>query len=302
MCPPASDAFSVRLMTHDDISFGMRLKTAAGWNQTEADWRRFIDDSPGGVFVAEWEGVPVATLCNIVSDGIGWIGMVLVDESHRRKGIATRLMRHAIAEMDRTGIPTARLDATPMGKSLYERLGFSVDYDLVRYEGKPSPHGVLDDAVRPAEESDYEEILALDARVKNINRRRVLTRFFHECPDHLWVYREGPQTSGSPISGSPISGYPISGYIAAREGTRAWQIGPCMALHPDAGQALLATVFRHFRDATIFVDVLAENQSAVDYVRAAGLEQQRPLTRMSRGPAPAEDRTKIWCSWGPEKG
>ena len=183
-------------------------------------------------------------MCNIVSDGIGWIGMVLVDESHRRKGIATRLMRHVIAEMDRTGIPTARLDATPMGKSLYERLGFSVDYDLVRYEGKPSPHGVLGDAVRPAEESDYEEILALDARVKNINRRRVLTRFFHECPDHLWVYREGPQTSGSPISGSPISGYPISGYIAAREGTRAWQIGPCMALHPDAGRALLATVFQ----------------------------------------------------------
>ena len=46
----------IRVMTPADVAAGMRLKDAAGWNQTEDDWRRFLQANPEGCFVAEWNG------------------------------------------------------------------------------------------------------------------------------------------------------------------------------------------------------------------------------------------------------
>ena len=43
-------------MTVDDIPEAMRLKDLAGWNQTAADWERFLSAGPEGCFVAEREG------------------------------------------------------------------------------------------------------------------------------------------------------------------------------------------------------------------------------------------------------
>ena len=38
----------LRIMTMADIPAGMRLKEIAGWNQTAADWKRFLEASPKG--------------------------------------------------------------------------------------------------------------------------------------------------------------------------------------------------------------------------------------------------------------
>ena len=46
----------LRTMTNADVPAGMRLKELAGWNQTAADWERFLEASPQGCFVAESEG------------------------------------------------------------------------------------------------------------------------------------------------------------------------------------------------------------------------------------------------------
>ena len=46
----------IRTMTVRDIPLGLRLARQAGWNQTEADWRRFLDLEPEGCFVGELDG------------------------------------------------------------------------------------------------------------------------------------------------------------------------------------------------------------------------------------------------------
>src|SRR6266851_2805185 len=104
----------IRLMTVTDLPLGLRLSSQAGWNQTEADWRRFLDLQPDGCFVAEWDGTPVGTTTTSIFGSVAWIAMVLVDESVRGRGIGTALMRHALDFLDRCGIPTIRLDATPL--------------------------------------------------------------------------------------------------------------------------------------------------------------------------------------------
>lgn len=67
-------------MTPEDIPAAVRLKDAAGWNQTAFDWERFISTRPQGCFAAESEGRLIGTSATITyEDRLAWIGMVIVD-------------------------------------------------------------------------------------------------------------------------------------------------------------------------------------------------------------------------------
>jgi len=87
----------IRRMTVEDVPFGMHLKEQAGWNQTEADWRRLLAMEPDGGFLAEMGSEPAGTLTACVFGSVAWIAMVLVEEARRGQGIATALLKHAIA-------------------------------------------------------------------------------------------------------------------------------------------------------------------------------------------------------------
>jgi len=53
-----------------------------------------------------------------------------VDPEYRSKGIGTRLLERAIAYLDKREIKSIKLDATPQGKPLYEKMGFVSDMRL----------------------------------------------------------------------------------------------------------------------------------------------------------------------------
>src|SRR5437868_13271028 len=127
----------IRTMTEEDIPAGMRLKDIAGWDQTEADWRIFLNASRDGCFVAEVGGVVRGTATTIVYGGrFAWVGMVLVDPEHRGQGMGTALLKKSIAYLDSIQAPCIKLDATPLGKPIYEKLGFATEYELERWAMK----------------------------------------------------------------------------------------------------------------------------------------------------------------------
>src|SRR5437764_6600293 len=96
----------IRVMSAADIPFGMRLKQQAGWNQLEADWRRYLDLQPDGCFVAELDGQPVGTAATSLFGSVAWIALVLVDNAVRGRGIGTALMERALAFLDQRGVRT----------------------------------------------------------------------------------------------------------------------------------------------------------------------------------------------------
>ena len=59
----------MRTMTKADIPGGMRLKELAGWNQTNADWMRFLEGDAEGSFVVELDGAVRGTAATIVYGG-----------------------------------------------------------------------------------------------------------------------------------------------------------------------------------------------------------------------------------------
>src|SRR5262245_2728474 len=113
----------IRRLTPDDVPAVLRLAGAAGWNQTDADVRRLIDLAPEGCFAACAGGEVIGTVTTTAyGRELAWVGMMLVDPAHRRRGVGTALMEVALDHLRERGVATVKLDATPMGRPVYERL------------------------------------------------------------------------------------------------------------------------------------------------------------------------------------
>jgi GNAT superfamily N-acetyltransferase len=277
----------IRPMTVADLPLGMRLKAQAGWNQTEADWRRYLRLGREGCFVAELDGSAVGTTATFIFNEVAWVAMVLVDEAARGHGIGTALMQHALAFLDERGIRSVRLDATPLGRPIYEKLGFVAEYTLARYEGVLRSLGRDGPVVEPVAAGGLTQALRLDWEVTQTVRIGLLMRLFDEDPDVFRMVRRGEE---------------YVAFLASRPGSNARQLGPLAAKDEAAARALLADAATRYAGARVFIDVPRPNLAAVRVVEATGLTTQRELLRMGRGQPVRERIEWLWASSGPEKG
>ena len=274
----------VRLMTFEDLSLGLRLKQQAGWNQTAADWARFLSLQPDGCFVAEEDGTAAGTVTTCVFGPVAWVGMVLVEGSQRGRGVGRALMTRALAFLEEQGVRSVRLDATPLGEPLYRSLGFVPQLMLSRWEGELSGAASVA-GVEPGQPALWESVLRLDRAVTGTDRRKLLLALFRERPDELRVVRRGGA---------------VVGFLTCRRGARALFLGPCVAT-AEAGPLLLADAWRRHAGRPVLVDIPLGHPAAT-WVRAHGLREQRRLLRMGRGDSVEESVQQLWASSGPEKG
>jgi GNAT superfamily N-acetyltransferase len=275
----------IRRMTEADIPLGMALKLQNGWNQLEGDWRRLLAMEPDGCFVAELDGVGVGTAGTCVFGPVAWVAMMLVEASQRKHGIGTALMQAALAYLDGRGVVSVRLDATPLGRPVYEKLGFSAEFELARFEGIPPPSAPPFD-LEPVASEQLPEMCQLDQSVTRTDRRKLITRLHSERPEIMrQVRRDGK----------------IVGLATARPGARAWLLGPCLG-DAEAGKLLFAYLFHRFAGQPVFLDIPLANRPAVALAESKGLKVQRHLLRMGRGPRIQEQVEALWSGSGPEKG
>jgi GNAT superfamily N-acetyltransferase len=281
-------------MLPEDVPAGVRLSTTAGWNQRRGDWERFLAASPDGCFVAENDAGVVGTSATIVyGDALAWIGMVLVDPSERGRGIGTALLEHAVRHLDERRVPSVKLDATPQGRPLYERMGFEAEYGIERWllereeerpeeRGEPrdadpeaAPGSILEartDASRAAAAGATAELgpdlLALDREVFGADRSALLRSVAADAPDLVQVIR-GPAD--------------LAGYALGRRGGIADHLGPWVARDEDAAARLLDGFLARSRRDRIFVDRTLPCPWSGALLESRGFRFARPLTRMFRG-------------------
>jgi GNAT superfamily N-acetyltransferase len=282
----SENVITVRSLGHNDESLCSRLTVEAGWNQTEADWRRFRQLQPDGCFVAELNGQSAGTVTTCVLDQVGWIGMLLVDEASRRRGVGRALLNRAIDYLESRRISTIRLDATAMGEPLYKSSGFASQFDVTRFSGiaRANGFGKLPQSPR---EADWEQITLLDQRVVGYDRSRLLLKLAEETECLVSIASDSRAAEG---------------FLISRPGRLAVQIGPCVALTTVVGQRLLAHACKVFSGKSVYLDVPSDNHEAVATAVAAGLQPVRQFVRMVRGAPILERIYCLWTSSGPENG
>ena len=211
--------------------------------------------------------------------------MVLVEVNARHNGVGTTLLKHSIDYLEARQVGTIRLDATSLGRPIYEKLGFVPDYRLARFEGTASAPEECSAVVETAPEMS-DDLIEFDKRMTGRERVKLLSRLFDEFPQETRIVRRADE---------------IEGFITMRPGTNSVQIGPCTAT-PYAGPMLLRDAFSCCAGKPVFVDVPLDNADAARVVKSSGLTIQRSFTRMSRGPKITDNIQASWASSGPEKG
>ncbi|MBO0698106.1 MAG: GNAT family N-acetyltransferase [Zavarzinella sp.] len=271
----------IRRLRATDIDAMLRLCALAGWNQTAQDVARFLALAPDGCFAACVGDLVVGTTTTTAyGTDLAWVGMVLVDPDFRRRGIATTLMETALRHLDRLGVRTVKLDATPAGRLVYERLGFVTEHVFERWSG-PAPA-----ACAPASEGTWDEIAEADRLAFGADRGALLRGLIADA--------------GPPLLTRNAQGH-MTAYAFRRPGTRAGYVGPVLADDAEtAGIVLSAAAAR--LGGSVFIDIDPAFPRATGLMERLGFARQRELIRMRRGEQGPTTSFRVFAIAGPAVG
>jgi len=280
-------------MTEADLEFADTVRAAAGWNQTADDWRRFLATEPGGCFVAEWDGTRAGTATTTVYGvELAWIGMVLVHPEYRRRGIGRALLEGCLEALRARGVRCIKLDATPLGKRVYDGLGFRDEWTLRRWNHPdvrlPAQQTALADAPWVSSLEEAQQIGALDEAAFGVSRLGLLRALAN---------------SGSRARVLRLESGQVAGFGLSRPGARARYLGPVVAESPQAGLRLVEALLGEGDGQGVYWDIPDPNLAAVEWAQGHGFSVQRPLIRMYWGEnrAPGDPRRQFALA-GPEVG
>jgi ribosomal protein S18 acetylase RimI-like enzyme len=209
------------------------------------------------------------TISAVCYDGMAYVGFMGVDPEHQRRGVARALMEKVIEELA-PKYETLLLDSTDAAEPLYRQYGFEVDslsYDCRNTTRKNEP--IL--TIEMPEAAVRERLIAMDAEVFGMDRRKTMERLFSE-PGNRTVVRNG-------------------GFLIAQESIA----GPWLA--PDAGVAeeVLGAALAMPEVPARRILIPQENTDAVAIVKRHGFSVLREVKHMRRGkPFPLDRRRKTY--------
>lgn len=273
--------YELRPLTEADIEAGAwELSTLVGWNQQPSDWRRVISDSPDGCFKVVDAGRVIGTVTTTrYGRQVAWIGMMLVHPDYRRRGLATQLMMAAIEYLRGCGVATIRLDATPLGRPLYEKIGFRADGTWSRWKAESVAEVPSGDRF-PKLQPWRPELLQIDRQAFGVDRGAMLQRLAED--------------------GLAIDG--ITGYAMLRPGRIASQMGPVVATGPQVAGRLVREILQGQPGPFIW-DVNGANPAAIELAQSLGFSPFRELERMTLGePVPPEQQEWVYAFADPAIG
>jgi GNAT superfamily N-acetyltransferase len=263
----------IRLMSPGDIPAAMRLKQSAGWNQSAQDWMNILALEPEGCWVYEAEGtVAGSTTAICYGRDLAWIGMVLVLPEFRGRGFGRALMEHALEYLARRRVQAIRLDATDMGRPLYEKLGFRDECMIERWAASAVAVSPPDEPICAAPLRDMTELGALDRRAFGAGRNRVIEQLIACFPAESLRARDG--------------------FVMARPGSGAHFLGPCVAAGAATARGLIEAALAGHAGEAVFWDLLPENSEAARLAAGLGFTCKRRLVRMVLGEPEAAAATR----------
>jgi GNAT superfamily N-acetyltransferase len=273
----ATEQLAIVRLGVEDAAAGLVLSTEARWNQNEDDWRFFL--AKGVVFgVRDDSGRLIATAALLpYTAGNAWISMVLVTESWRRRGIATKLVDACLSTAKQMKL-TSWLDATPAGATVYGPLGFVPTLALRRLRlanAGSSP------AAPSLETCDPAALAARDVGAMGFARHALLTEFAGR--------------SGSRVvrSGNAMA--------LVRDGRTARHIGPLFGGSPEEALVLVQAIVSTER-GPLLLDAVHSQTKFLDGLTASGWNIERPFQRMRFGNIAAQALELPFAVAGPEFG
>ena len=277
------EAITVRSMTASDLEFAQVLTDSEGWDNSARDWERLHSLNVG--LVAEVEGA-AAGVCTANDYGeLGNIGNCVVVPAQRDHGIGRALVEAALERLARCR--AVRVHSLMPSAGFYRTFGFVAEGMSTHFRLSPEMHGLVPFEVGDAEvesaRSDWEELLALDARQFGGDRSSLLNTLADAVPEAAFAV-EG-------------------GYILAKGEDTHYELGPWVV---ESGcqrwrQLLEAAMAALPREATLEIIVPSPNFRVTSLLETQGWEAVDYMLAMVHG-GEWSDESNICARAGGDKG
>ena len=241
-----------------ELPEAIALCERAGLPGAAAGIARYVRWQPDGAWRVRIDGALAGTVTLLRYGHVGFVGCMAVDQAHRSRGVGRRLLEHAHAAGRRAGITTFLLEATAVGRPLYDKLGYVDEYETWNV-ARPATAPVSASTALHDLGADRAAILALDQRATGARRDTMIG-------DLIRAHR-----------GATERGDTLTGYGLVVDG----RLGPAIARDPGAGRALIDRL----APFATFASVPVPNDAAMTAFAAHGFTLVRALHRMRLGPA-----------------
>jgi predicted N-acetyltransferase YhbS len=239
------------------------LMLAFGSSSRRYELELYTKVQPDGFFVIEEDDQIVATAGCLVYGSFSWLGLVATHPTVRGRGLATRLSKHLVTWSYAKGCRTIALDASKLGRPIYERLGFQPAGSTVQLAPTRIQEPRKSEVAISLSASDKHQLLELDAGVFGGDRSGLLEMLMGGDNRSLVVNRSDAGR--------------LSGFLFARERL----IGPGAATSPEVARALIDDAMA---DVLPERSLLLPSESAyLGVLLSLGFVEQQRLTHMRHG-------------------
>jgi GNAT superfamily N-acetyltransferase len=238
------------------------LTLAYGTASRRREIELYLAAQPDGWFVIEQDDAPVAVAGCLAYGPFCWLGLVATHPDVRGRGLAKRISQHLVDWSAARGCDTVVLDASALGRPVYERLGFVTTGWTVELAPDPARAPATGPLAARGTPADVAEIAALDTAVFGGDRSELLCTFAGGYADACFVTRDRDGR--------------IDGYLFARERL----IGPGSAPDADAAAALVRAALALPGERRLLVPAESAHLATLE---SLGLVEQRRLAHMRRG-------------------
>ena len=250
------------LLAADDI-----LKFAFGGPVSRVDdLRLYRRIQPDGWFVATQAGRLVGMVGAANYGALAHVGLMAVHPDSQRQGIGRSLMQFLLDKLDRQGVPRVTLDASKMGRPLYEQLGFEPYDETITFQ-RSADISVEPPSRAPQKISagDLDELVQVDQDAFGADRRKVFEILLDQFPGRAFLQRN---QAGR-----------LEGYLF----TQRSRLGPWVMLVPGQAKELLLAGLALPYEGIISATVPGENREAIELLQEYGFKQARVNLLMGRG-------------------
>jgi predicted N-acetyltransferase YhbS len=257
-CISVQRAFSIQQATSGDFAALVAMRHQEDWAPNAWLFAALEASRLGHIVVARREdaatdqpaprqgdAIIAAAVATAYGD-IGVIGNVIVQASHRARGLGRAVMEAELAWLRARGVRFVELDATDHGRPLYEKLGFvqrAPSWMLVETVGKALtlPPASLVPALTVADltEANLADVHALDREAFGGDRSSLLATVLAQEGTRGWAMRDAASV--------------VTGYLFARPAERrtvGLRLGPWIARSPEVAVSLLGHAAMAAHDLT----------------------------------------------------
>jgi hypothetical protein len=189
-----------------------------------------------------------------------------VHQNNQHQGIGLALMQNLLAWLEKKQVSVVKLDASPVGQPLYERLGFIDIGSVVVFQREiPPPALSIPLNVRQLSFPDLKNISDLDGRAFGTDRGQLLHQLLVDSPRRAF------------LAADKIG--KINGYLFAQQN----RIGPWVMQNADEAEALLHAALSLQFPGPITIVVPGENMAAVTLLKKHGFIPKRINRHMVKG-------------------